>query len=809
MTETNTRLLKEGLKLSQVSLSSSSFPEHTNATGNNINGSVDEINLSIDETNVLRTKLGLSPLRITSIDAKPSGRKASEAIHAPASNTREQDDVKNRIEEAKLKRQVETNISNMERALNSTTSSTGGTIDWVQKMREARKSKDCDKKESKQSKAKLIISESTKMKDYTKNDFKDQNLTVTHSSNEFEVGTTILTLADTTILGTEEGEDENALENVNMSENATAIGNLKRKRMIERGVGHAGGYAGYDDDEFEEVGGVEFSLGKDKVLKANIDDSVNKKKGFKLGDSILNDSEDKFEGKSKLFDSFNGKSVSLVSSKQTSRQADFMTYEEEESMDTSFTNKEVIEKRRRKKEKKLLKKLKKEGKVEEKDKDKEHHAESREQSLLDELEVNAPNANRKSSHQRKRKRRVANDDTDDDTEETTSHPSKNGLNHNQMEIPKNDEIVQQDRKEKFDRIMEKGNTRTECIFKEVNKHSEPNRMKEEFEKDDDEFLSAAISKARRLRRLRNLNAKVCGKEMPLDNHTTPHTARVTGADAVVQSICSMKHEFSNHIEGKNNYTSTSRITFELDATKEFTRILQSQQTQKNKEIVETVKEPHKDIASYTPISSTNANANSLCKPENEPNRTEQDRPVSLEELADEVKEDYNDTRGGFGDTASTKPVGRGLSNFLSMLKHTGDITGKNAGKEELRGRAKDERNYEDYEKLNLKEVVKLDPSRVKGSIHEKDLEFVNREIKLEYRDDHGRLLTRKEAYRNLCYQFHGHGSSKKNEEKRLKQIERERTEGSLASGQGDNSGTLGALKATQRATGKAFVLHKT
>ena len=120
--------------------------------------------------------------------------------------------------------------------------------------------------------------------------------------------------------------------------------------------------------------------------------------------------------------------------------------------------------------------------------------------------------------------------------------------------------------------------------------------------------------------------------------------------------------------------------------------------------------------------------------------------------------------------------------------------------------------------MNLKEVVKIDTT--KGVVNEKDYEFSNREVKLEYRDEHGRLLTSKEAYRNLCYQFHGYGSSKKNQERRLKQVERERAERSIASRQvaGDGEGTggsregvgtLGALKATQRATGKAFVMHKT
>ncbi|CAN0412150.1 unnamed protein product, partial [Scytosiphon promiscuus] len=46
--------------------------------------------------------------------------------------------------------------------------------------------------------------------------------------------------------------------------------------------------------------------------------------------------------------------------------------------------------------------------------------------------------------------------------------------------------------------------------------------------------------------------------------------------------------------------------------------------------------------------------------------------------------------------------------------------------------------------------------------------------KLEYRDQWGREITRKEAFRNLCYQFHGYGSGKKKQEKRLKLVEEEK-----------------------------------
>lgn len=70
------------------------------------------------------------------------------------------------------------------------------------------------------------------------------------------------------------------------------------------------------------------------------------------------------------------------------------------------------------------------------------------------------------------------------------------------------------------------------------------------------------------------------------------------------------------------------------------------------------------------------------------------------------------------------------------------VVGELGKSEELAGRAKDGR------------VV--DPSaKVDG-------------VKLEYRDEFGRKLTQKEAFRQICYRFHGYGPGKKAKEKRLK-----------------------------------------
>jgi U4/U6.U5 tri-snRNP-associated protein 1 len=83
-------------------------------------------------------------------------------------------------------------------------------------------------------------------------------------------------------------------------------------------------------------------------------------------------------------------------------------------------------------------------------------------------------------------------------------------------------------------------------------------------------------------------------------------------------------------------------------------------------------------------------------------------------------------------------VAQGMAATLALLKGSGELRKA----DQLAGRAKDSRQY--------------DPSNT-------DLG-----IKLEYRDEFGRKLTQKEAFRQLSYKFHGYGPSQKKKEKRLK-----------------------------------------
>lgn len=83
-------------------------------------------------------------------------------------------------------------------------------------------------------------------------------------------------------------------------------------------------------------------------------------------------------------------------------------------------------------------------------------------------------------------------------------------------------------------------------------------------------------------------------------------------------------------------------------------------------------------------------------------------------------------------------VGKGMAATLALLKGSGELKKT----EQLAGRAKDSRAY--------------DPSSTDHG------------VKLEYRDEFGRKLTQKEAFRQLSYKFHGYGPSQKKKEKRLK-----------------------------------------
>ncbi|KAG7346408.1 SART-1 family protein [Nitzschia inconspicua] len=734
------------------------------------------LEMSVDETNKLREQLGLPLLRNSSSEHKE--------IFLQTENLGEKEEAAKRIEQARLKREVEEGVSKVfgsstlaaEEVVELEAENVDATLSWADKMRQQKARKESDKKKKMKVTATATAATSSS-ENYGASDL--EGMQVRNSMADLEAGSsTVLTLADSSILQTKTfvsnkavglNEEEDALENIQLTERQKQQDGLRKKRLLEMGMGRAGGYAGFDDEEFEELGGT---LGPSRQERGGLgnsqdyEDDDKKTRGFRIGSEkeyLANASMSDFDKVQR------GKAVSLIG-KSDVAPSDYMTLEEEEEERAQRRNKDAkFKKKKKKKDKKQRRKTPSGGDDEEDDEENPVKPISATgSSLLQQLEESAP-AEQSSGL---KKRRRGDDDFEADEEPDIVASAGRRVDSKQA---------------KYDEIMEKGNQRTKLAFGQekkpvvVKKETPSDTMDEEA---DDSFLNAALAKARRLNRLRAMN----------------NGSSVKGAEAVVQAVN------STSVEEQNGSSKTSgTMSFSLDDTREFSRALRARTEQKKrdgqkqgqelpfKKIGVTVKDPKPDM--------------------DEMEVTVEDveeEDVDMEELAKEVIPDKDEIAGFEGTAASSAGVGRGLSSFVNMLKTTGEITGKHGGKEELRGRAKDERNYDNYEPLDLKKVVKIGRNAT-----DKDKEFANREIKLEYRDKHGRLLTQKEAFRDLCYQFHGHGASKKKEEKRLKQIAREQAEARLASRQisaardGTAVGTLGALKATQKATGKAYVVHKT
>jgi U4/U6.U5 tri-snRNP-associated protein 1 len=715
------------------------------------------LEMSVDESNALRAQLGLPPLRGES-------QTTVKEQHAPAVNEGETKAIADRITTAKLRRDVQQGASQY----GQTSLGDGATSarSFAEQMRQnKKKTKKKKGKAEKENAAGAAVSTS-----YSEEDVK--GLKVGHSVGDFQEGsTTVLTLADTEILTADEtskrvtglNEDDAQLENVNMAENDTVEEGLRQKRKMEMGLGRAGGYAGFDDDEFEELGGAQ---GPSRAARGALGLDVEKTKkrkvrrGFQIGAML--DEQDQ-EAESDLFAAETGKAISLQANQEDRTMSDFMTAEEEAELRPKKEKKRSKEFKKKKK-----KKDKKEHKrrIESEDDDNEEEEVSKpsllstKKSLADELEETAPIP----VVSRKRRRQ----DEDEEKEENGEHKPDTS----------SEDISAKEKRAKFEVVMEKGNERTRAAF------SKPKRpvSTEADEEPDDAFLNAALAKARRLNRLKQLSTK---------------DAR--GADAVAQAL-----EQSSQVKPDVQMSGSGGIKFSIDDTREFTLALRAKKEQEDRDRAK------KEAA---------VGSNGATKPKPEPktikdkeegtqpmtvDEDNNDEEVDMEELAKEVKEE--DSSGADLLRGETAAIGKGLGGVLNMLRQTGELSRKNAGREELRGRAKDERTYEDYEALDLSKVVRID----ERNANPKDREFASREIKLEYRDEHGRLLTRKEAFREMSYQFHGYGSGKRKSEKKMKQIAREQAEQRVASKQGSaDGGMLGALKTTQKATGKAYVVHKT
>ncbi|CAL1377636.1 unnamed protein product [Linum trigynum] len=112
------------------------------------------------------------------------------------------------------------------------------------------------------------------------------------------------------------------------------------------------------------------------------------------------------------------------------------------------------------------------------------------------------------------------------------------------------------------------------------------------------------------------------------------------------------------------------------------------------------------------------------------------------------------------------PVGRGLSGVLKLLHERGSL------KESIDWGG---RNM-DKKKSKLVGIVDTDDAKDKDKDKEKNKDKDNdrfKDLRIERRDEFGRIMTPKEAFRKISHTFHGKAPGKMKQEKRMKQYQEE------------------------------------
>mmetsp|Transcript_11550 Transcript_11550/g.35592 ORF Transcript_11550/g.35592 Transcript_11550/m.35592 type:complete len:798 (-) Transcript_11550:47-2440(-) len=164
-----------------------------------------------------------------------------------------------------------------------------------------------------------------------------------------------------------------------------------------------------------------------------------------------------------------------------------------------------------------------------------------------------------------------------------------------------------------------------------------------------------------------------------------------------------------------------------------------------------------------------------------------------DDAAEDAEAAEAEARGELVDFLHKQPLARdGLAATLGLLRQTGDGHGNVA--ETHIGRARDRRDFVS-DGTDTAAAAAAQVNAAKGA----DMKF--RDLKLEYRDADGKLLTRKEAFRQMCHKFHGKAPGKKKTDKMTaREAERQRSIRVNAGG-----GSMSILQQAQVRTGQAYV----
>lgn len=736
-----------------------------------------EISMSVEETNKLRAQLGLKPL---SVGPKKEAEVNLQKSSAQVAQERERAAIEQALAQSRKKRELSHKLAGQSLGEMLRQETAADALSWVKQSRA--KPKAATSGGSGEDKAEVYDAAAL------------AGMTVGHAVDSFEEGQeVVLTLKDTSVLaadGNDVNDDDDELVNVEMSERDRRDAQHSRAERALMPV-----YTGYDDDEFIQVGKPRSKKRTGKKLLAQYDED---------DDARAAEDARKF-----TLDAQGATSVSKVRGTGDENAADLdddgvavisLAMDRSKAVDEYFTAEEM-EAQFKKKGKKLRKKKKKsrhheEPEVAEQDAGRNGaggNAEEDSSSLIAQLESEAKKNAAGSRDRGRRKRRHA--DSDDE-----------------------DKVVAEDEEglRRFQEAREKANTVASDALAASNLTVKggdvvaikPKRKRKAVVIDEDAAmvdevmdieLNASLARARRLAQLQEAKQKQEEAAEQVAESNAPTSAPISvgpasegriamlvktvaagskpTAAAVLPTSEPTALEIANPVgnvfgQAPGQMSESTKTVVFNDATDFETRLRNAMEKRTAQFQAATL---GNGVPSATSAASgTNASVT---------NGTSHDQDEEMKEEGSDSEQKEND-EGEDGDKdawGEVQPlVSSGLGATLALLRKTGDL--RQTRVERQAGRANDSRDRNVEDELRVKDGVKLD-----------------------YRDEFGRLLTKKEAFRVLSYKFHGHGPGKKKQDKRLRQLKQELEAQKLLSGEGSTK-MMEVLEKKQKAGKQAHVV---
>ncbi|TYZ62218.1 hypothetical protein PybrP1_007669 [[Pythium] brassicae (nom. inval.)] len=726
-----------------------------------------EISMSIEETNRVRAALGLKPLSLGPKAASSVVSVQKSAAELDAERARAQ--LQKQLAQSKTRRALTHKLDGASLGEQLKAAAASSALDWVKQSRAVM--------ESETATAQQQQTTTTMLRQDAYDASALAGMVVGHDLKAFEGGDeVVLTLKDTRVLagdGNDLNDEQDELVNVEMSERDRRAA---EKQRAARAFMPA--YTGYDDDEFIAVGGrlkkpaarllAQYDDERDRdarqqAQKFTLDSSGNTRTaGDSAGDSHAADDDDAV--------------VSLAMDK-TKRIDEFFTQDE---VDAQFAKRKGKKLRRKKKLQRAAHDAQESGGGGDSDDA---------ASLVRRLEAEA--LKHASNDRGRRRRRVTDDDDDDDDDNGDSKLSG----------------VEEASLLRFQEARERANATASSALSAMKKRRRVAALDDADVLDDamDLELSASLARTRRLAQLKSVSSSQVTapgddeKPTPLTSEdritalvsqtigaepagtndaasTTTTTTTTTTAPAVVG------HVFG--VSAQEQAASENTVVFN-DAT-DFESRLRNAMEQRSAQFQAAAaanagRAAGRQVAALSGTQSiASSSASGVASRAAVATTTAADGDEEMKSGGSDSDDD-RETKGDGEVWGEEQPlVGAGMAATLALLRKTGDL--RETRVERQTGRANDQRERDVNDALRVKDGVKLD-----------------------YRDEFGRLLTKKEAFRVLSYKFHGHEPGKKKKEKRIKQLKEELAAQKLLSGEG-SSKMMKVLEKKQKVSQQAHVV---